>query len=222
MVFNFFKPNSAIKKYRRYIGKPVVSKSGGSIGVVSEIRLNRRTKEPISIVVKMRDGSVREFYVDRDGVSFAEDRVIVGSERGDGDDIERTVKHIMAEIEHVKQRMRDLMEKLDKVSELLIKGSISEDVYKDIKDRLDRERLRLSRICGEKLRVLDEAIDEFDRKIGELERRRGELLVKRVVGDFSSEDSMELSRIEELIGRLRRGRYELVSARLELESECLG
>ncbi|ADN51104.1 PRC-barrel domain-containing protein [Vulcanisaeta distributa] len=218
MVFKFFSSvKSTEKKFRGYVGKPVVTNDGKVIGTVVSIKLSKSDLKPISITVKLNDGSTKEFSVNDVSAVFATDKVVF---QRFNDEYSGLVSMYRNEVDSIKERLRDIMDKLNKLSDLLLQGGIKEDLYRDIRDRLEKERVKWIRQCNEKISAINDTLSEIDKKIGDAERRKSELMIKQVVGDLGDDEKNELTGLEELLNQLRKTRSELLSLRIELEKEC--
>ena len=218
MVFKFFSSaKSTEKKFRGYVGKPVVTNDGKVIGTVVSIKLSRSDLKPISITVRLGDGSTKEFNVTDVGAVFATDKVVF---QKFSDEYSGLIVMYRNEVDSIRERLRDIMDKLNKLSDLLLQGGIKEDLYRDIRDRLEKERVKWIRQCNEKISSINDTLSEIDKKIGEAERRKSELMIKQVVGELGDDERNELAGLEELLNQLRRVRSELLSLRMELEKEC--
>jgi Mg2+ and Co2+ transporter CorA len=136
------------------------------------------------------------------------------------DEYASIVSTLRNEVASIRERLRDIVDKLNRLSDLLLQGGIKEDLYRDIRERLERERVKWIRQCNDKVGSINDLIAELDRKIGDAEKRKGELMIKQVVGDLGDDEKRELSGIEELLNQLRKTRSELLSLRMELEKDC--
>jgi len=218
MIFKFFNsPKSVEKRFKRYVGKPVTLGDGRVIGTVDGIKLSKNDLKPISIIVRMGDGSTKEFNVNEVGAVFMADKVVF---QRFNDEYASIVSTLRNEVASIKERLRDIVDKLNRLSDLLLQGGIKEDLYRDIRERLERERVKWIRQCNDKVGSINDLIAELDRKIGDAEKRKGELMIKQVVGDLGDDEKRELSGIEELLNQLRKTRSELLSLRMELEKDC--
>ncbi|WP_084019959.1 hypothetical protein [Vulcanisaeta thermophila] len=218
MIFNFFSPaKSAEKRYKRYVGKPLTTTDGKVIGIINSIKLSKHDLKPVSLVIRSSDGSIKEINITGLNVKFLTDKVVVEGYEDGYTSIINTLKN---EASSIKERLRDIMDKLNKLSDLLLQGGIKEDLYRDIRERLERERMRWIRMCNDKVSSINDLITEIDRKITNAERRRSELLVKQVVNELSPDEESELTALGKLIDQLRGVRTELVSLKLDLEREC--
>jgi len=218
MIFKFFNsPKSVEKRFKRYVGKPVTLGDGRVIGTVDGIKLSKNDLKPISIIVRMSDGSTKEFNVNEVGAVFMADKVVF---QRFNDEYASIVSTLRNEVASIKERLRDIVDKLNRLSDLLLQGGIKEDLYRDIRERLERERVKWIRQCNDKVGSINDLIAELDRKIGDAEKRKGELMIKQVVGDLGDDEKRELSGIEELLNQLRKTRSELLSLRMELEKDC--
>ena len=218
MVFKFFSSTKSVeRRYRGYVGKPVVASDGRVIGTVVSIKLSKSDLRPVSVVVRLSDGSTREFGVNDVGAVFAADRVVF---QRFSDEYSGLISTYRNEVNSIRERLRDIMDKLNKLSDLLLQGGIKEDLYRDIRERLEKERVKWIRQCNEKISAINDTISEIDRKISDAERRKGELMIKQVVGDLGDDERSELASLDDLINQLRRVRSELLSLRMELEREC--
>ena len=218
MIFKFFNsPKSVEKRFKRYVGKPVTLGDGRVIGTVDGIKLSKNDLKPISIIVRMGDGSTKEFNVNEVGAVFMADKVVF---QRFNDEYASIVSTLRNEVASIRERLRDIVDKLNRLSDLLLQGGIKEDLYRDIRERLERERVKWIRQCNDKVGSINDLIAELDRKIGNAEKRKGELMIKQVVGDLGDDEKRELSGIEELLNQLRKTRSELLSLRMELEKDC--
>jgi len=218
MIFKFFNsPKSVEKRFKRYVGKPVTLGDGRVIGTVDGIKLSKNDLKPISIIVRMGDGSTKEFNVNEVGAVFMTDKVVF---QRFNDEYASIVSTLRNEVASIRERLRDIVDKLNRLSDLLLQGGIKEDLYRDIRERLERERVKWIRQCNDKVGSINDLIAELDRKIGDAEKRKGELMIKQVVGDLGDDEKRELSGIEELLNQLRKTRSELLSLRMELEKDC--
>jgi Mg2+ and Co2+ transporter CorA len=218
MIFKFFNsPKSVEKRFKRYVGKPVTLSDGRVIGTVDGIKLSKNDLKPISIIVRMSDGSTKEFNVNEVGAVFMADKVVL---QRFNDEYASIVSTLRNEVTSIRERLRDIVDKLNRLSDLLLQGGIKEDLYRDIRERLERERVKWIRQCNDKVGSINDLIAELDRKIGDAEKRKGELMIKQVVGDLGDDEKRELSGIEELLNQLRKTRSELLSLRMELEKDC--
>ncbi|KUO94551.1 MAG: hypothetical protein AT717_06145 [Vulcanisaeta sp. CIS_19] len=218
MIFKFFNsPKSVEKRFKRYVGKPVTLGDGRVIGTVDGIKLSKNDLKPISIIVRMGDGSTKEFNVNEVGAVFMTDKVIF---QRFNDEYASIVSTLRNEVASIRERLRDIVDKLNRLSDLLLQGGIKEDLYRDIREKLERERVKWIRQCNDKVGSINDLIAELDRKIGDAEKRKGELMIKQVVGDLGDDEKRELSGIEELLNQLRKTRSELLSLRMELEKDC--
>ncbi|MFP3484495.1 MAG: hypothetical protein RXO23_00820 [Vulcanisaeta sp.] len=218
MIFKFFNSSKSVeRRYRKYVGKPVVLSDGKVIGTVDGIKLSKKDLKPISVMVRMGDGNVKEFNVDDVGAVFMPDKVVF---QRLNDEYAGLVGMLRNEVASIKERLRDIMDKLNKLSDLLLQGGIKEDLYKDIRERLEKERVKWIRQCNEKINSINDIIYELDRKISNAERRKSELMIKQVVGDLSEDEKNEIASIEGLLNELRKTRSELLTLRMELEKEC--
>ncbi|KUO79625.1 MAG: hypothetical protein RXN89_00170 [Vulcanisaeta sp.] len=218
MIFKFFNsPKSVEKRFKRYVGKPVTLGDGRVIGTVDGIKLSKNDLKPISIIVRMGDGSTKEFNVNEVGAVFMADKVVF---QRFNDEYASIVSTLRNEVASIRERLRDIVDKLNRLSDLLLQGGIKEDLYRDIRERLERERVKWIRQCNDKVGSINDLIAELDRKIGDAEKRKGELMIKQVVGDLGDDEKRELSGIEELLNQLRKTRSELLSLRMELEKDC--
>ncbi|KUO82561.1 MAG: hypothetical protein AT714_00950 [Vulcanisaeta sp. OSP_8] len=218
MIFKFFNsPKSVEKRFKRYVGKPVTLGDGRVIGTVDGIKLSKNDLKPISIIVRMGDGSTKEFNVNEVGAMFMADKVVF---QRFNDEYASIVSTLRNEVASIRERLRDIVDKLNRLSDLLLQGGIKEDLYRDIRERLERERVKWIRQCNDKVGSINDLIAELDRKIGDAEKRKGELMIKQVVGDLGDDEKRELSGIEELLNQLRKTRSELLSLRMELEKDC--
>jgi len=218
MIFKFFNsPKSAEKRFKRYVGRPVTLNDGRVIGTVDGIKLSKNDLKPISIIVRMSDGSTKEFNVNEVGAVFMADKVVL---QRFNDEYASIVSTLRNEVTSIRERLRDIVDKLNRLSDLLLQGGIKEDLYRDIRERLERERVKWIRQCNDKVGSINDLIAELDRKIGDAEKRKGELMIKQVVGDLGDDEKRELSGIEELLNQLRKTRSELLSLRMELEKDC--
>ncbi|MFP3297461.1 MAG: hypothetical protein RXN78_07735 [Vulcanisaeta sp.] len=218
MIFKFFNsPKSVEKRFKRYVGKPVTLGDGRVIGTVDGIKLSKNDLKPISIIVRMSDGSTKEFNVNEVGAVFMADKVVL---QRFNDEYASIVSTLRNEVTSIRERLRDIVDKLNRLSDLLLQGGIKEDLYRDIRERLERERVKWIRQCNDKVGSINDLIAELDRKIGDAEKRKGELMIKQVVGDLGDDEKRELSGIEELLNQLRKTRSELLSLRMELEKDC--
>ncbi len=218
MIFKFFNsPKSVEKRFKRYVGKPVTLSDGRVIGTVDGIKLSKNDLKPISIIVRMSDGSTKEFNVNEVGAVFMADKVVL---QRFNDEYASIVSTLRNEVASIRERLRDIVDKLNRLSDLLLQGGIKEDLYRDIRERLERERVKWIRQCNDKVGSINDLIAELDRKIGDAEKRKGELMIKQVVGDLGDDEKRELSGIEELLNQLRKTRSELLSLRMELEKDC--
>ncbi|WP_243668371.1 PRC-barrel domain-containing protein [Vulcanisaeta sp. JCM 16161] len=208
---------STEKRFRGYVGKPVVTNDGKVIGTVVSIKLSRSDWKPISITVRLSDGSTREFNINDVNAVFATDKVVF---QRFNDEYSGLVSMYRNEVDSIKERLRDIMDKLNKLSDLLLQGGIKEDLYRDIRDRLEKERVKWIRQCNEKISAINDTLSEIDKKIGNAERRKSELMIKQVVGDLGDDEKNELTGLDELLNQLRKVRSELLSLRMELEKEC--
>jgi sporulation protein YlmC with PRC-barrel domain len=78
MVFRLFSSSKSVaKKYRRYVGKPVVLNNGDSLGTVDSITLSKRDMRPIALIIRMRNGATRELDLGKVSARFEQDRVVV-------------------------------------------------------------------------------------------------------------------------------------------------
>ncbi len=102
------------------------------------IKLSKSDLKPISITVKLNDGSTKEFSVNDVNAVFATDKVVF--QRFD-DEYSGLVSMYRNEVDSIKERLRDIMDKLNKLSDLLLQGGIKEDLYRDIRDSLRRKGL---------------------------------------------------------------------------------
>ncbi|WP_054854291.1 PRC-barrel domain-containing protein [Vulcanisaeta distributa] len=218
MVFKFFSSaKSAEKRFRRYVGKPVVTNDGKVIGTVISIKLSKSDLRPVSITVRLGDGSTREFNVNDVNAIFTADKVVF---QKFGDEYSSLVNMYRNEVNSIRERLRDIMDKLNKLSDLLLQGGIKEDLYRDIRERLEKERVKWIRQCNDKIGAINDTLSEIDRKISNAERRKSELMIKQVVGDLGDDERNELAGLDELLNQLRKVRSELLSLRMELEKEC--
>jgi sporulation protein YlmC with PRC-barrel domain len=218
MIFKFFNsPKSVEKRFKRYVGRPVTLSDGKVIGTVDGIKLSKNDLKPISIIVRMSDGSTKEFNVNEVGAVFMADKVVF---QRFNDEYASIVSTLRNEVASIRERLRDIVDKLNRLSDLLLQGGIKEDLYRDIRERLERERVKWIRQCNDKVGSINDLIAELDRKIGDAEKRKGELMIKQVVGDLGDDEKRELSGIEELLNQLRKTRSELLSLRMELEKDC--
>jgi Mg2+ and Co2+ transporter CorA len=218
MIFKFFNsPKSVEKRFKRYVGKPVTLGDGRVVGTVDGIKLSKNDLKPISIIVRMGDGSTKEFNVNEVGAVFMADKVVF---QRFNDEYASIVSTLRNEVASIRERLRDIVDKLNRLSDLLLQGGIKEDLYRDIRERLERERVKWIRQCNDKVGSINDLIAELDRKIGDAEKRKGELMIKQVVGDLGDDEKRELSGIEELLNQLRKTRSELLSLRMELEKDC--
>ena len=218
MIFKFFNsPKSVEKRFKRYVGKPVTLGDGRVIGTVDGIKLSKNDLKPISIIVRMGDGSTKEFNVNEVSAVFMADKVVF---QRFNDEYASIVSTLRNEVASIRERLRDIVDKLNRLSDLLLQGGIKEDLYRDIRERLERERVKWIRQCNDKVGSINDLIAELDRKIGDAEKRKGELMIKQVVGDLGDDEKRELSGIEELLNQLRKTRSELLSLRMELEKDC--
>jgi Mg2+ and Co2+ transporter CorA len=218
MIFKFFNsPKSVEKRFKRYVGRPVTLGDGRVIGTVDGIKLSKNDLKPISIIVRMGDGSTKEFNVNEVGAVFMADKVVL---QRFNDEYASIVSTLRNEVTSIRERLRDIVDKLNRLSDLLLQGGIKEDLYRDIRERLERERVKWIRQCNDKVGSINDLIAELDRKIGDAEKRKGELMIKQVVGDLGDDEKRELSGIEELLNQLRKTRSELLSLRMELEKDC--
>jgi Mg2+ and Co2+ transporter CorA len=218
MIFKFFNsPKSVEKRFKRYVGRPVTLGDGRVIGTVDGIKLSKNDLKPISIIVRMGDGSTKEFNVNEVGAVFMADKVVF---QRFNDEYASIVSTLRNEVASIRERLRDIVDKLNRLSDLLLQGGIKEDLYRDIRERLERERVKWIRQCNDKVGSINDLIAELDRKIGDAEKRKGELMIKQVVGDLGDDEKRELSGIEELLNQLRKTRSELLSLRMELEKDC--
>jgi len=218
MIFKFFNsPKSVEKRFKRYVGRPVTLSDGRVIGTVDGIKLSKNDLKPISIIVRMSDGSTKEFNVNEVGAVFMADKVVF---QRFNDEYASIVSTLRNEVASIRERLRDIVDKLNRLSDLLLQGGIKEDLYRDIRERLERERVKWIRQCNDKVGSINDLIAELDRKIGDAEKRKGELMIKQVVGDLGDDEKRELSGIEELLNQLRKTRSELLSLRMELEKDC--
>jgi len=218
MIFKFFNsPKSVEKRFKRYVGKPVTLGDGRVIGTVDGIKLSKNDLKPISIIVRMGDGSTKEFNVNEVDAVFMADKVVF---QRFNDEYASIVSTLRNEVASIRERLRDIVDKLNRLSDLLLQGGIKEDLYRDIRERLERERVKWIRQCNDKVGSINDLIAELDRKIGDAEKRKGELMIKQVVGDLGDDEKRELSGIEELLNQLRKTRSELLSLRMELEKDC--
>ena len=218
MVFKFFSSaKSTEKRFKGYVGKPVVTSDGKVIGTVVSIKLSKSDLKPISVTVRLSDGSAKEFNVSEVDAVFATDKVVF---QRFSDEYSSLIIMYRNEVDSIRERLRDIMDKLNKLSDLLLQGGIKEDLYRDIRDRLEKERIKWIRQCNEKISSINDTLSEIDKKIGDAERRRSELMIKQVVGDLSDDERNELAGLEELLNQLRKVRSELLSLRMGLEKEC--
>lgn len=218
MVFNFFSPaRSAEKKYKKYVGKPLVTSDGKAVGTITAIKISKTEFKPISIIIKMNDGSTKEISLGNTSIKFLSDKVIIENYDDGYSNIANTLKN---EASSIKERLRDVMDKLNKLSDLLLQGGIKEDLYRDIRERLERERMKWIKMCNEKVDSINDLITDIDKKIADAEKRKGELLVKQVVNELGPDESSELDALNKLLDQLRSVRSELTSLKLDLEKEC--
>ncbi|ADY00395.1 hypothetical protein VMUT_0179 [Vulcanisaeta moutnovskia 768-28] len=218
MVFKFFSSTKTVeKKFRKYVGRPVVTGDGKVIGTVVSIKLNKGDLKPISITVKMNDGSTREFDINDVNAVFTTDKVVFQKLNDEYTGLVNTFRN---EVNSIKERLRDIMDKLNKLSDLLLQGGIKEDLYRDIRDRLEKERVKWIRQCNDKISAINDTLSEIDRKISDAEKRKSELMIKQVVGDLGDDEKNELTGLDELLNQLRKTRSELLSLRMDLEKEC--
>ncbi|MGC9178614.1 MAG: PRC-barrel domain-containing protein [Vulcanisaeta sp.] len=218
MVFKFFSSTKTVeKKFRKYVGRPVVTGDGKVIGTVVSIKLSKGDLKPISITVKMNDGSTREFDINNVNAVFTTDKVVFQKLNDEYTGLVNTFRN---EVNSIKERLRDIMDKLNKLSDLLLQGGIKEDLYRDIRDRLEKERVKWIRQCNDKISAINDTLSEIDRKISDAEKRKSELMIKQVVGDLGDDEKNELTGLDELLNQLRKTRSELLSLRMDLEKEC--
>ncbi len=218
MIFKFFSSSkSQEKRLKKYVGKPVMTSDGKVIGTVDGIKLSRKDSKPIAIIIRMSDGSTKEFNINDVGAVFDNDKVVL---QKFGNEYSNLVSTLRNEVVSIRERLRDIMEKLNKLSDLLLQGSIKEDLYRDIRERLEKERVKWIRQCNDKVNAINDILAEVDKKIGDAEKRKSELMIKQVVGDLGDDDKRELAGLDELINQLRTVRAELLSLRMELEKEC--
>ncbi|MGC8606231.1 MAG: PRC-barrel domain-containing protein [Vulcanisaeta sp.] len=218
MVFKFFSSTKTVeKKFRKYVGRPVVTGDGKVIGTVVSIKLSKGDLKPISITVKMNDGSTREFDINDVNAVFTTDKVVFQKLNDEYTGLVNTFRN---EVNSIKERLRDIMDKLNKLSDLLLQGGIKEDLYRDIRDRLEKERVKWIRQCNDKISAINDTLSEIDRKISDAEKRKSELMIKQVVGDLGDDEKNELTGLDELLNQLRKTRSELLSLRMDLEKEC--
>ncbi|MGC9152397.1 MAG: PRC-barrel domain-containing protein [Vulcanisaeta sp.] len=218
MIFKFFSSSkSQEKRLKKYVGKPVMTGDGKVVGTVDGIKLSRKDSKPIAIIIRMSDGSTKEFNINDVGAVFDNDKVVL---QKFGNEYSSLVSTLRNEVVSIRERLRDIMEKLNKLSDLLLQGSIKEDLYRDIRERLEKERVKWIRQCNDKVNAINDTLAEIDKKIGDAEKRKSELMIKQVVGDLGDDDKRELAGLDELINQLRTVRAELLSLRMELEKEC--
>jgi len=218
MIFKFFSSSRAAeRRFRRYVGKSVVAANGRVIGIVDGIKLSKDDLRPVSILVRMGNGDVREFRVNDVGAVFMSDKVVFQRFNDEYADLVGTLRN---EVTSIKERLRDIMDKLNRLSDMLLQGGIKEDLYRDIRERLERERAKWVRQCNDKVSSINDLITELDRRIGDSERRKGELMIKQVIDDLGDDEKKELASLDDLINQLRKVRTELLSLKMELEKEC--
>jgi len=220
MVFRLFSSSKSMtKRYKKYVGKPVVLANGDSVGVVDSITLSKRDMRPLALVIKMRNGATRELDLSKVSVKFEQDRVIIDAAPLEVE-YNTIINTLRSETNGIKERIRDIMDKLNKLSDLLIQGGIKEDLYRDIRERLERERSRWVKLCNDKLSSIEDIIIELDKKINDAERRRGELMIRRIMEELEEHEAKEVDALETLLDQLRKTRSDLVMLKMELQAEC--
>lgn len=207
------------ERYRKYIGKPIVSRNGTLIGTIRSIKINKKDGSIISIEFIDLDGNIKQLNPNQEKVEFLDGKVILHSNTIEYEYM-TIIKNLKTEVSNIKQKLRELNDKLMKLSDLLIQGTIDSTTFNEVKSRIDKDRNQLIQICREKVSKIDEIIQEFEKKCNEFERRRGELLVKKVLENLSDEEEKELTFVENTVEKIRRIRYELSLLKMELETEC--
>jgi hypothetical protein len=110
MIFKFFNsPKSVEKRFKRYVGKPVTLGDGRVIGTVDGIKLSKNDLKPISIIVRMGDGSTKEFNVNEVGAVFMADKVVF---QRFNDEYASIVSTLRNEVASIRERLRDIVDKL--------------------------------------------------------------------------------------------------------------
>lgn len=217
MVLGLTRKNN-LEKYRQLIGKRVETPSGVVLGVVTKVKVDKKTGKLVSIVYKTEPGFEHEVKVNGN-IVLKEDAIVLLTEHEikEHSSIIDTVRHNVAKI---KEKNAQLDEMYRRLIQLLLEGKIDNTTFNEVKSRLDSEREKLHKACEEAIKTIDDALRDLERKVEELKRKQHELYAKKVLGNLTPEEESEIRLIEELLEKLRYERHELSRLRFEVLVEC--
>ena len=151
---------SGLRRLREFLGSEVLS-SGGVLGRVEKIVVDRRSRRAKRVVVEGRDGRKYVIRADRLVVDGRGGLVLDGRRRGSGGGPESRGSALASRIERIRERLLELDEKL-------IEGEVDLATFKVVRKDLE----------GELERLLEEGrglLPELRRMLGERLEKRGEL-----------------------------------------------
>ena len=217
MVLGLIRRND-LEKYRQLIGKRVETPSGISLGVVTRVKVDKKTGRLVSIVYRSEPGIEHEVKVNGN-ISIRDGSIVILTERESREHFS-LIDTIRQNVSKIKEKGAQLDEMYRKLIQLLLDGKIDSATFNEVKTRLDSEREKLYKACEEALKTIDDALRDIEKKIEELKKRQHELYAKKVLSSLTREEEEELKLIEQLIERIKSERYELSRLRYEVLAEC--
>ncbi len=217
-----------IESLRTFIASDVVDQEGRVMGKFSRLLVNEETGRVVGI--QLDDN--RSLLADKNRILFVQEL------QGDGS-IRRYVKVLPLKVEKVEEakgggdeyddirrEVDRLLDELDEIllnlvnlDRMLIKGSISETTFLQVRDDLVRRKMLLLTRCRDLLGEIGDRLENIDKKIGELQMRKGELLLRLTLG---GEDARaQLVEVESKLAGLMKVKAELISLKSSLEAVCL-
>ncbi|GEM_PF-934420 len=222
MIFKLFSRigRNRQDRYRRLIGLPVYSSTGLPLGHVSGIKISKKSQTIKGLIIKTLTGEEREIEVNEDNLNIVSNKIILNS--SSSQDHDKAIAAITKDVEVIKSKIREYNDKLIKLNDLLIQGKINSEIFSQAKERIEKEKNRLVKLCIDTINQIDEIINDLDRKYQDYDKRRSELLIKKILESLSIEEEKELEMLDKIIDNVRKEKSRLSMLKMELQNDCLG
>ncbi|OYT26893.1 MAG: hypothetical protein B6V02_00885 [Thermoprotei archaeon ex4572_64] len=207
-------------RYRRLIGLPVYSNTGLPLGYVSGVKIFKKSQTIKGLIIRTLTGEEREIEVNEDNFNIVSNKIILNL--SSSQDHDKAISTITRDIEVIKSKIREYNDKLIKLNDLLIQGKINSEIFSQAKEKIEKERNKLVKLCIDTINQIDEMINDLDRKYQDYDKRRSELLIKKILESLNIEEEKELEMLDKIIDNVRKEKSKLSMLKMELQNDCLG
>ncbi len=153
------------KFFEKIVGKDVYSVNGEKIGKIWKIYISKRTKIPLKVVIKKKNGE--KVSVDPEKLRVEKNKILIFSKPY------TKISYIMARLDDIVENIKKLKEELFILDEnFILNSSVTYEEYIQERKRIDKERINLLLEAKNLVEILNSLIEEENLFIDLEERKK--------------------------------------------------